>query len=712
MQSSDDDNPSPPPPQPTDPDWYTKGGLFGAADNLAGLDPNVLALLAGTHWTSNFTNFQFDGSDAATRITYSFPQEATAYSNYASTWSEGQAQVAAFQPVSAAQESAIGTALSMISSFTQLSFVPATSSSANDSALRFSGLIVPEGQKAPPSTGGYPPQSDANAEAAGDLWLSSNGDVGAQYFGSDGFLTITHELGHTLGLKHGQETVPNGALAPQFNDNEFSVMTYASYLGSNLTSGPTSAVDGSSPQSYMMFDIAALQSMYGANFGKVGTAETYTWDSTGQEYVNGAPAPNTGVSSTHKIFSTIWTAGSTSTYDLSNFSQNQVDDMRPGHWMTFSNGQLAQLNSADPNNSLYLARGNIYNALLYNNDLSSEISNLKTGSGNDTITGNDKGNHIDAGAGNDKIFGGSGDDFITGGPGHDTIDTGRGYDTLVDTPANMDGDYVNNFGQYLAVEYQGIRFGLSHISIEQVGDQTYFKLPGSTLDLNGVAANGVYFADARGTTAGDMYTTVKFVPYLPSLQEGVGVAANSINGVIDRSFLTGDGNVHFNATLTQAVSSFHNELGVYRIGADGTISNVHILFGDTLNPGNTNVDLGTPGNGVQIGFFLIQNGANQLGTLPNDLSFVYQSNPGMMANANNAQAIVLDSASLGILNATIFHTLSQFNPGSAAQVLSGAAANGHDLVLGFEDTAFNASDKDFQDVVLHIHSNADLLYGA
>ena len=268
-------------------------------------------------------------------------------------------------------------------------------------------------------------------------------------------------------------------------------MTYASYLGSNLTSGPTSAVDGSSPQSYMMFDIAALQSMYGANFGKVGTAETYTWDSTGQEYVNGAPAPNTGVSSTHKIFSTIWTAGSTSTYDLSNFSQNQVDDMRPGHWMTFSNGQLAQLNSADPNNSLYLARGNIYNALLYNNDLSSEISNLKTGSGNDTITGNDKGNHIDAGAGNDKIFGGSGDDFITGGPGHDTIDTGRGYDTLVDTPANMDGDYVNNFGQYLAVEYQGIRFGLSHISIEQVGDQTYFKLPGSTLDLNGVAQCGL-----------------------------------------------------------------------------------------------------------------------------------------------------------------------------------------------------------------------------
>ena len=53
----------------------------------------------------------------------------------------------------------------------------------------------------------------------------------SQQIGSDGLLTIMHELGHTLGLKHGHESELHGALAPNFNDSEFSIMTYASYFG-------------------------------------------------------------------------------------------------------------------------------------------------------------------------------------------------------------------------------------------------------------------------------------------------------------------------------------------------------------------------------------------------------------------------------------------------------------------------------------------------
>jgi Ca2+-binding RTX toxin-like protein len=70
-----------------------------------------------------------------------------------------------------------------------------------------------------------------------------------------------------LGLKHGHQAENgNPALPRQLDDNEFSVMTYRSYLGAST--GPsnnqvTSAVDGSAPQTYMMDDIAALQAMYG-----------------------------------------------------------------------------------------------------------------------------------------------------------------------------------------------------------------------------------------------------------------------------------------------------------------------------------------------------------------------------------------------------------------------------------------------------------------
>ena len=78
-------------------------------------------------------------------------------------------------------------------------------------------------------------------------------------------------------------------------------MTYASYLGAPVPP-PTAAVDGSSPQSLMMFDISALQALYGANFDKLGTAERYSWDTdTGQQLINGEPRPHTGTTITDKI---------------------------------------------------------------------------------------------------------------------------------------------------------------------------------------------------------------------------------------------------------------------------------------------------------------------------------------------------------------------------------------------------------------------------
>ena len=61
----------------------------------------------------------------------------------------------------------------------------------------------------------------------------------------------------------------------------------------------------------------------------------------------------------------MWTQGAAATYDLSNFAQDQVDDLRPGHWLTFSNDQLADLNNADLSDAVYKAQGNVYNALLY-----------------------------------------------------------------------------------------------------------------------------------------------------------------------------------------------------------------------------------------------------------------------------------------------------------------------------------------------------------
>src|SRR6185369_860870 len=135
-------------------------------------------------------------------------------------------------------------------------------------------------------------------------------------------------------------------------------------------------------------------------FNKSGQTVTYSWSANGTEFVNGV---SQGTPYNGAIFETIWTAGANSTYDLSNFSQNQVDDMNPGGWMLFSNGQLADLNfyaPSKPAGEIY-AHGNIYNALLYNGDTRSLITNIVTGSGNDTIVGNAADTPIDGGAGVD-----------------------------------------------------------------------------------------------------------------------------------------------------------------------------------------------------------------------------------------------------------------------------------------------------------------------
>jgi len=191
--------------------------------------------------------------------------------------------------------------------------------------------------------------STCNVAPPSNLLLGDNGVVTANYIGSDGFNTIIHELGHALGLKHGHEAeFDNPALPDEVNDSEFSVMTYWSYMNAGDL---TTAVNGSSTQTYQMFDIAALQAMYGANLDSEGKQATYSWDkTTGLETlvvdnVTQTQFITSANKTGNKIFETVWTQGATTTYDLSNFTDNQVDDMRPGQWMMFSVAQLAQLDS-------------------------------------------------------------------------------------------------------------------------------------------------------------------------------------------------------------------------------------------------------------------------------------------------------------------------------------------------------------------------------
>jgi len=174
--------------------------------------------------------------------------------------------------------------------------------------------------------------------------------------------------------------------------------------------------------------------------------------------------------------------------------------------------------------------------------------------------------------------------------------------------------------------------------------------------------------------------------------------------VADEGFLIGDGKVGFTLELRSAMSAFKNALGVYKVDADGNIFDAHIVFSNTLNvsEGAKTVTLGTPGNGVEIGFFLIQDGFAKFANLPDNLSFVTPD--GQPANVDGGLPVLLKSATLGVLSgATIFHSFAALNPGEAEQVLSGVASSGHELLIGFEDLPSASGDDDFQDVVVAVH---------
>ena len=361
---------------------------------------NISSVLSGAAWN-------------AREITYSFPTSADVYGTPL-TYGD-PAPFNGFLPVTAQQKDEILRAFALISSYTGLGFSETIETADTHATLRFANSFSPATAYA------YYPGTYAQA---GDVFFGTLGRNPVMG-NSDSGQVLLHEIGHALGLKHAHEALTYGAMNPDRRDIEFSLMNYPNYIGS-MEGFQTAS---SSPQTFMTYDIAALQHMYGANLDRVGHSATYTWsETTGTAFIDGV---SQGMPIDNHIFQTIWTGGATATYDLSNFAQDQVDDMNPGGWMSFSTAQLAHLNAHAPSRTSDIhALGNIYNALPADGDMRSLITNLVSGAGNDTITGNAAGNDIRTGAGNDKAGGGDGNDRVSGDAGNDTLAGDAGNDHL------------------------------------------------------------------------------------------------------------------------------------------------------------------------------------------------------------------------------------------------------------------------------------------
>ena len=376
----------------------------GTSTVSASSSQDINGLLSGVKW-------------ATTSLTYSFPTSAADYS-YSTN-----GEVSSFGALSAGGQAAVQAILDMYESVTNLSFTALTGAQSGQGDLRFAD------SDAPNTAWGYYPSLSS---AGGDVWFHKSGTYGGYYDtpakGDYGYFTYIHEIGHALGLKHGHETDTYGALPSSHDGLEYSVMTYRSYPGAATGSGYTNEFDGF-PQTLMQNDIAALQHMYGADFGHNGGNTVYSWSTiTGETFINGA---GQGAPAANKIFMTVWDGGGTDTYDFSNYGVSITADLAPGGWITFANSQRADLGDGHTGR-------NIANALLYQGDTRSLIENAIGGSAADTITGNTAANVLEGRGGGDTLDGLGGDDTLIGGAGGDILRGSAGTDTASYTGSIFD----------------------------------------------------------------------------------------------------------------------------------------------------------------------------------------------------------------------------------------------------------------------------------
>lgn len=346
-------------------------------------DYRIDALFEGLKWGGSL--------GTGVTLTYSFPATgsrlwSTAASAYGPIGGGGEPWSRDYAGLTGSQQTATVSALAQWGNVANITLTRVSESATTVGDIRVAWTYVPDIADAQAYA-----YSIAYSPAAGDIWLNpyaANWDGFAA--GGYGYNTVLHEIGHTLGLTHtfaGSGSL-GGALPSAQDGYRYSIMSYSAWPGdgnSNVNFEPTTP---------MLYDLLAVQYLYGANRSYHNGNDTYTF-TQGQSY-----------------FQTLWDGGGTDTLVWNASTESARIDLRAGRFSDLGNSLVYTLGDGSQRidtDTVAIAFG-------------VTVENASGGGAADTIIGNDA---------NNVLRGGDGSDTLTGGAGQDTLDGGSGIDTVV-----------------------------------------------------------------------------------------------------------------------------------------------------------------------------------------------------------------------------------------------------------------------------------------
>jgi len=312
--------------------------------------------------------------------------------------------------------------------------------------------------------------------------------------GSFGYMTILHELGHNLGLKHTDDstlfpgvTAGNSSTADGIYGLNNTVATIMSYNSTSVTNQRTgdnnpsltpsgisfATAAGNASQANLGFsrtpmalDVATIQKIYGKNNSFNSTDNTYI--------IQQASDANNG-------WACIWDAGGIDTFAAPNTSKAVQIDIRNANLLNDSTAAAGFYSYVLEGSQGGFTIAHDWDGVSFGTDIEGinvgqcVIENARGGKGSDTIIGNrfandiwgyDGNDQITCGGGNDTAYGDFGNDVIQGNTGSDTLIGGSGSDTI---SGGQGFDFI--YGSYINTTFGNAAYGGSSTTgADGIGD--------------------------------------------------------------------------------------------------------------------------------------------------------------------------------------------------------------------------------------------------